>query len=199
MGLFSAITGIVGLGMSLFGHHQSRKAYKQQAGQIAEQRKLNEEVAAFNKSVMEQMYPETVEAIKLETRNAMARQLIAFAHSGADPSKSSPYMVFGETLRMGTKRLQEAYFNYNVDLKNEEFRAKGVLNSLDSEAINARYNARRASLGMFQAGIDGLSYFGSMFRNGNPFGSSSAVNLSAASRATESLNSAPLRNGKWTE
>lgn len=177
--------------------HQQRKAYRQQQGTISEQKHLNEEVAAFNKNVIEKLYPETLEMIKLQTRNAVGRQMLAFAHSGAAPGSASPYFVIGEINRMGKKELQRAAFNHQVDLKNEEFRARGILNSLDSEMINARYNAKRAGLGIFTSAIDGLSAFGGMFRNGNPF-ASSRIDLAAASRATENLNSAPLRNGLKT-
>lgn len=189
--------GLIGAsaGGNVSADHARRRAYRQQQGKISEQIALNREVAEFNKSVIEKMHPETLETIKLQTRNTVARQMLAFAHSGAAPGSASPYFVIGEINRMGNKELQRAVFNYQVDLKNEEFRAKGVLNSLDSEMINARYNAKKAGLGIFSSVIDGMSTFGGMFRNGNPF-ASSGVDLDTARRATESLNSAPLRNGR---
>ncbi len=189
--------GLIGAsaGGNISAESAKRKAYKRQQGNISEQMALNREIAAFNKSVIEKLYPETVEMIKLQTRNAVGRQMLAFAHSGAAPGSASPYFVIGEINRMGEKELQRAAFNYQVDLKNEEFRARGVLNSLDSEMINARYNAKRAGIGIFTSAIDGISAFGGMFKNGNPFSSSSRVDLDAARRATENLNTAPLRNG----
>ena len=193
----AAAAGAVSTGLAISSAHQQRKAYRQQQGTISEQKHLNEEVAAFNKSVLNMLYPETLEMIKLQTRNTVARQMLAFAHSGAAPGSASPYFVIGEINRMGNKELQRAAFNHQVDLKNEEFRAKGILNSLDADMINARYNARKAGLGIFTSAIDGISAFNGMFRNGNPF-SSSGVDLAAASRATENLNSAPLRNGLKT-
>lgn len=199
MALAGAVAGgLAGasMGGSMSAAHAERKAYKRQQGAISEQMALNREVAAFNKEVINKLYPETMEMIKLQTRNVVGRQMLAFAHSGAAPGSASPYFVIGEINRMGKKELQRAAFNYQVDLKNEEFRARGILNSLDSEMINARYNANRAGLGMFTSAIDGLSTFGGMFRNGNPF-ASSRVNLDAARRATENLNTAPLRNGRW--
>ncbi len=124
--------------------------------------------------------------------------MLTFAHSGAAPGSASPYFVIGDINKMGVKELQRAAFNHQVDMKNEKFRAKGVLNSLDSDLINSRYNEKRAGLGMFNSAIDGISAFSGMFRNGNPFSSSTGVDLAAASRATNALNSAPLRNGLKT-
>jgi len=186
MALTGAVAGgLAGasMGGSMSAAHMERKAYRQQQSNISGQMSLNRQVAEFNKNVIQKMYPETIETIKLQTRNTLARQMLAFASSGAAPGSASPYFVIGDINRMGDKELQRAAFNYNVDIKNEEFRAKGILNSLDSEMINARYNAKKAGLGMFTSAIDGISVFGKMFKNGNPF-ASSRVDLDAARRAS---------------
>lgn len=167
---------VAGLGLSLFGANQERKAYKAQAAAIREQRALNREISEFNKSVLERTYPEIRAGIKMELRNVVAKQMASLAVNGFAPGSASPYFILGETTRMGEKSLQEAAFNHQVDLKNEEFRAKSIDNSLGMQLNSAKYNARAAGFKMFtralSAGIKGYSLW-SGENNLNKKGSSS--------------------------
>lgn len=163
-------------GSSVDSASAERRAYRNQAANIEEQKRLNQEIEAFNLGVINKLYPETLETIKLQTRNVLARQMMAFAHSGASPGSASPFFTFGEINRMGEMELQRAAFNHDVDLRNEEFKSKSIQQSLDSDLINARYRSKAAGLKMFEPIWNGAQLFsgmyrGNMFRYGNPFGS----------------------------
>ncbi len=62
------VAGIASTVVGVSAYNQQKKAYRQQQGTISEQKHLNEEVAAFNKGVLNKLYPETLEMIKLQTR-----------------------------------------------------------------------------------------------------------------------------------
>ena len=187
-GPVGALAG-AGIGLSLEGNSQARKAYRHQLANIEEQKRLNKEVAAFNIKTLNEVYPKTTSAIKLETRNALARQMMAFGAAGAAPGSASPFFVLGDISYMGAQRLQEAKFNRDVDLKNEDFRAKGAINDLDSQSYNARYQIKKAGLATFSDVLSGAGTLYNAFRYGNPF---------SVSSGGTGLNSAPLFNGKMT-
>lgn len=157
-GLFGGAIG--GGAESIVGHHQARKAYRQQAASIAEQQALNREVADFNESVIKKMYPQVREGIFTEMRRVLGRQMVSFAQAGSAPGSASPYFVLGDIYKMGKQRLQEAEFNYSVDLKNEQFRARGIDNSLSREYANARANSRAEGFKMWNGIFDTVSTLG---------------------------------------
>ena len=164
MGMFGFVGGaLAGIGMSLFGGNQERKAYRRQASALREQRALNREISSFNKSVLERTYPEVRAGIKMELRNVVAKQMAALSINGFSPGSASPYFILGETTRMGEKALQEAAFNHQVDMKNEEYRARSIDNTLGMQIDTAKYNARAAGFKMFSnalsMGLRGYSIY----------------------------------------
>ena len=194
-------------GSSYDAGRDARKAYKQQASQISEQMELNREVSEFNKTVHEKLYPEVCESIRQETSRMLARQQVVFAANGVSPGGASPLFVLGSIQRMGDKQLQEAAFNHMVDMRNEEFRARGVMNGLNSQLTNARYNAKAAGMSMWDGGIGGLLnitttglYFNKKLGVGNGNGAGvpqQGQNYWSSSGATEHLNRSGLSGNRW--
>ena len=106
----------------------------------------------------------------MELRSVVAKQMAALSINGFSPGSASPYFILGETTRMGEKSLQQAAFNHQVDMKNEEFRAKGIENSLNSDLTNAKYRARVAGFNMFSTA------FGSAIRGYSIYSMASNTN-----------------------
>ena len=154
------------------GHGGAKSAYKAQLAALEEQKRLNREIAAFNKNVLLKTYPEQRMALKLELRNMLARQLTSLAMNGANASSASPYFVLGETQRMGSKALQELAFNHQVALKNEEFRSRSVLNTLDTQISNTKYMIKAERFQERATMIGNLFSIGGAFLGGgsSPFG-----------------------------
>ena len=95
---------------------------------------------------------------------------IKLSINGFSPGSASPFFVLGETTRMGEKTLQEAAFNHQVDLKNEEYRARSIDSSLGAQIDSAKYNARAAGFRMFSnalsMGLRGYSIYTAARRTG---------------------------------
>ncbi len=161
----SVVGSILSAGASIFGHRNASRQYRAQARQVDEQMAIAREVSNFNKETLEKVYPETIASIKQQTKNLINRQMIAFASSGASPGSASPYFVMGNINRMGDKALQQAAFNHSVNMKNEEFRTKGMLNTLNSQKMSAKANASAEKFNMWGSVFSGASTLGTSLGN----------------------------------
>lgn len=179
MGLFSFVGKLFG-----GGHSGAKDAYRSQERALKEQKKLNREIAAFNKSVIQKTFPEQKLAIKLQLRNMLGQQMASLMASSSAPGSASPYFILGETQAMGNKQLQELNFNYQVAMKNEDFRSRSVLNTLDSQISNTKYMIKaeraqeRASILGNIIGLGGAAW--GLWKSSSLFGSPGGIASSLA-------------------
>jgi hypothetical protein len=136
--IFEAVLGLGSFGLGLFGLSQSRKAYKRQEQHYNQQEEMNRQIGAFNAQVAERVGAENAAAIAMQTKRTLGEQRVEFARRGVS-MEGSPMFVMGETMTMGAKQVQQAYFDGQVNKINAQFNAYTASSHDMARADNARF------------------------------------------------------------
>jgi hypothetical protein len=144
---FGALVGLSQIGLGLFGAFKARQQSQQQQSFYNEQASINRALGAFNAEVALRTGEETVEGIALMTRKLLGQQRAAFAGRGIS-LEGSPMMLLGETITMGSKQAQQAYFNSEVQAVNARYNAITSVSKNENAADFAKFNALTNTINM---------------------------------------------------
>jgi hypothetical protein len=144
---FGTLVGLSQVGLGLFGTFKARQQSLQQQSFYNEQASVNRALGAFNAEVALRTGEETVEGIALMTRRLLGQQRAAFAGRGIS-LEGSPMMLLGETITMGAKQAQQAYFNSEVQAVNARHNAVTAVAKNENAADFAKFNALTNTIGM---------------------------------------------------
>jgi hypothetical protein len=150
----SSLMSLGQLGLGLFGSLVSRNAYNRQATLYEEQGALNRQLGRFNAEVSERTGLESVKAITEQTKKVLGEQALAFSNRGIS-LEGSPMFVLGETVTMGSKQAQEAYFNAEVQKVNALYASYGATSTASAQSESARGNAMVRSFDIFKGFLQG--------------------------------------------
>jgi hypothetical protein len=137
---FGTILGLTNVGLGLFGAFKAREQSLKQQSYYDEQSEINRSIGAFNAEVELRTGAEAAEGIALMTRKLLGQQRAAFAGRGIS-LEGSPMMLLGETVTMGSKQAQQAYFNAEVQAVNAKYNAISAVSRNRNAADAAGYNA----------------------------------------------------------
>jgi hypothetical protein len=149
-----SIMNLGNFALSLFGAFRSRNASNRQATIYEEQAALNRRIGQFNAEIAEKAGIESVQAVAQQTKRLLGAQMVAFSHRGIS-LEGSPMFVLGDTLTMGSKQAQEAYFNAEVSKTNYLYGAQSAVAQASSAAESARFKAMSSSLDIFKSFLQG--------------------------------------------
>jgi hypothetical protein len=165
--------------LGLIGLFSSKRESDRQVAMYEYQAQLNRQIGAFNAEVAMQNGVESVNSIALQTKRNLGRQMVSFANRGVS-MEGSPMFVLGDTLTMGSKQAQEAYFNAEVQKTNYIYGAQTAGAQATSAAENARYQSLSKTIGIFQQFMDGAK----LMNSANANSSDAAVKKSIFNNAT---------------
>jgi hypothetical protein len=131
---------------SRIGHIRAQHQLNEQRSFYQEQTSINRAIGNFNEEVARRAGLEAVDGIALMTRRMIGKQRAAFAGSGV--SGDSPMMIVGETITMGSKQAQEAYFNSEVEAVNIRYKTYSAVSQSENAASSAKHQALQNTIGM---------------------------------------------------
>jgi len=135
--------------MGLFGSFSARNTYNRQAAHYEREAALNSQIGAFNAEVAERTGSESVAAIAHQTKKILGAQRNEFARRGIS-MEGSPMFVMGETITMGSKQAQEAYFNAQVRKTNALYASYGATATASANAERAHGGAMQENFNIFK-------------------------------------------------
>lgn len=144
---FGILSNLASVGLGLFGAFSSAKGSHQQQSFYEEQAALNRQIGAFNAEVAMRTGTESVDAIAQMTRKMIGQQRASFASRGIS-LEGSPMMILGETLTMGSKKAQEAYFNAEVQATNARYNMQATVSKANNLADAASYKSLTNTIDM---------------------------------------------------
>ncbi len=163
--MWGAVSGLISVGLGLFGSSSSSKASKRQAAIYEEQARLNRQIGAFNAQISEASGIEAVNAIAKQTKRTLGEQKVAFSNRGIS-LEGSPMFVLGDTLTMGSEKAQEAYFNSQVQKINYQYAALGATATATARAEEAKYAGLQSTITAAQQVMGVLSNLNSASKLG---------------------------------
>ena len=146
---FSPLLGLAQAGLGLFGAFRARQESSRQQSYYEEQSSINKTLGAFNAEVAMRTGSESVDGIAMMTRRLVGQQRAAFAGRGIS-LEGSPMMLLGESITMGKKQAQEAYFNAEVQAVNARYNTAGIVSKNENLALSAKYNVLTNTINMAQ-------------------------------------------------
>jgi hypothetical protein len=149
-------------GLGLFGSFSSRNAANRQATYSEQEAALNRRIGAFNAEIAERTGAESVQAIARQTKRTIGAQKNEFARRGIS-MEGSPMFVMGDTLTMGSKQAQEAYFNAQVNKINALHGAYKYSSADMKRAEDSRMSAMSSNIDIFKQFIEGARGINSAF------------------------------------
>jgi hypothetical protein len=152
------LTGAVNVGIGLFGAFKAAQQSRRQQSFYEEQASVNRAIGAFNAEVAVRTGEEAVEGTALMTRKLLGQQRAAFAGRGIS-LEGSPMMLLGETITMGSKQAQQAYFNAEVQAVNAKYNTISSVAKNENMADFAKYRALTGTINLAQQ-LTGLSTIG---------------------------------------
>ena len=151
---FGSIAAIGSFAVGLFGAARSRNAANRQSDYYDREAALNRRIGAFNAEIAERIGAESVRGIAQQTKRILGAQKNEFARRGI-AMEGSPMFVMGETITMGSKTAQEAYFNAQVNKVNAYHSAYRASAADMARAEDARMSAMTSNIGIFQQFLGG--------------------------------------------
>jgi len=144
---FGVLGNLASVGIGLFGAFGSVSKSRDQQSFYEEQSALNRQIGAFNAEVAMRTGIESVDAIAQMTRRLVGQQRASFAGRGISMD-GSPMMILGETITMGSKKAQEAYFNAEVQATNARYNMLSAVSKADNLASQASYRSLSNTIDM---------------------------------------------------
>lgn len=140
-------SNLVSAGLGLFGAFSSTKGSREKQSFYDEQASINKAIGAFNAEVAVRSGNASVSAIAQMTRRLVGEQRALFAGRGIT-LEGSPMMIIGDTITMGAKKAQEAYFNSEVEATNARYNMLSTVSKANSLASESKYNTISNTVGM---------------------------------------------------
>lgn len=135
---FGGALGFLNIAAGVFGSVRGIEVSREQEGYYMRQAEINRQIGQFNYEVSMRQGKESVDAIATATRRLLGEQRASFAGRGID-LEGSPMMILGETLTMGSKQAQEAYFNAEVQATNALYNMNSEVMKSENAASQAKY------------------------------------------------------------
>jgi hypothetical protein len=160
---FSTLVGLGQVGLGLFGAFKGRQQSQDQESFYDIQTTINKGIGTFNAEVSLRTGTESVNGIALMTRKLLGEQRATFAGRGIS-LEGSPMILLGETVNMGKKQAQEAYFNSEVQAINARANTLGAVSRSENLANAAKFNTLTNTINMAQQ-IMSLSNIGQYYKS----------------------------------
>lgn len=163
-GTFNSLMSLGSFAVNLFANNRKRQIYRQQQGFYEWEAGINQRIGQLNAQAAEFSGNQAVEAITAQTKKILGKQIIEFSNRGIT-LEGSPMFVMGETVTMGAREAQNAYFNAQVDKINYLYRAESAARSAQNRADEAKYGSYASMLDSIKSIKDGFQLMNSMFKS----------------------------------